>query len=236
MVRLVMFQHNKLSQWKRPYNIPYTEMYRRDGELLKQPIEMRINVCILCLKDYKRATNKITKHPNMCNHCAGSNYKGLPLTITHPRLKRIYTGMLSRVKSKDAHKYKYYRGITVCPQWLTDFNAFKYWSLLNGYTRNLTIDRIDNSKGYFPDTCRWASKNIQARNTRKLMETNTTGYRGVSKRISKVHKHITYYAKVRVNTKDVFIKGNMGTALEAALAYDTYVKENNLEHTTNGLL
>ena len=56
------------------------------------------------------------------------------------------------------------RGITVCDEWRNDFKAFYKWALENGYADNLTIDRIDNNKGYFPDNCRWADAETQCRN------------------------------------------------------------------------
>ena len=36
----------------------------------------------------------------------------------------------------------------------------------NGYQENLTIDRIDNDKGYSPDNCRWVTVKTQNRNAR----------------------------------------------------------------------
>lgn len=36
----------------------------------------------------------------------------------------------------------------------------------NGYQYDLTIDRIDNNKGYLPDNCRWVTMSEQQRNKR----------------------------------------------------------------------
>ena len=36
--------------------------------------------------------------------------------------------------------------------------------MANGYQDNLTIDRIDNDKGYSPDNCRWVDMKIQSNN------------------------------------------------------------------------
>ena len=68
--------------------------------------------------------------------------------------------------------YKNYgaRGVTICDEWLSNFEAFYDWSITNGYGKGLSIDRIDNDKGYYPDNCRWVDMSIQNHNTRRGFE------------------------------------------------------------------
>ena len=56
------------------------------------------------------------------------------------------------------------KGISVCEEWNNDFFAFKEWSIINGYSEELDLDRIDNSKGYSPDNCRYATKKQNSNN------------------------------------------------------------------------
>lgn len=57
------------------------------------------------------------------------------------------------------------RGISICDDWLNNPMSFYMWSIENGYSPGLQIDRIDNNIGYFPHNCRWTTKTINARNT-----------------------------------------------------------------------
>lgn len=82
------------------------------------------------------------------------------------RLYRTFENMFARCYRKNNKSYKYCgaKGIRICNEWLNDKSLFFEWAYNNGYNETLFIDRIDNSKDYTPQNCRWASRKIQDRN------------------------------------------------------------------------
>lgn len=109
-----------------------------------------------------------------------------PTNIIHgksdTRLYKIYGCMKDRCNNKLHPAYFDYgeRGIKICDEWLHDFQAFYDWSMSNEYDETLTIDRIDNNKGYSPDNCRWVDMKTQVRNRRN---TKYITYKGETKTI-----------------------------------------------------
>lgn len=92
-------------------------------------------------------------------------------------LYAIWKSMKGRCLNSNNHAFLDYggRGISVCEEWLNNYKSFYSWAITNGWKSGLTIDRIDNNKGYCPENCRVADRFTQARNKRNNKEISFDG-------------------------------------------------------------
>ena len=122
--------------------------------------------------------------------------------------------MKRRCTALKAKHYKDYggRGITVCAEWLDDFNAF-WCDMGPTWEEGLTLDRENNDGNYEPSNCRWASYQIQA-NNRRMFSNNKTGVTGVY-----VKNNGKYGASVTINRQRYYL-GTFNDVDEASKAID----------------
>lgn len=92
------------------------------------------------------------------------------------RLHGIWKAMRKRCRNENDRCYHLYggRGIKVCNEW-EDFAVFRDWALQNGYSDELTIDRINANGDYSPENCRWATILEQGRNKRETAMVTING-------------------------------------------------------------
>lgn len=93
---------------------------------------------------------------------------------THP-LYSIWRDMTRRCHDDRRKDYRHYggRGITVCERWKGDSGLVNFISdMIEGYQEHLEIDRVDVNKGYSPDNCKWATRQLQVINRRPIEGSN----------------------------------------------------------------
>ena len=107
------------------------------------------------------------------------------------------------------------RGIVMCDSWRDNYQSFKSWSINNGYSDELTIDRIDNNGIYSPDNCRWVNRYVQNNNSshnriisfdgKSMTLSSWASYLGMS--VSGLHKRLKKWPIEKAlrssNTKEV---------------------------------
>lgn len=98
--------------------------------------------------------------------------------LSKTRIYNIWAKMKARCTKESEKSYDRYggRGISVCTEWI-DFVHFYNWSMANGYSKELSIDRINNDGNYEPSNCRWATTKVQASNTSRNVFIEHNGIR-----------------------------------------------------------
>jgi hypothetical protein len=88
--------------------------------------------------------------------------------VDHP-LYGVHNSIIKRCYNPNCKSFKNYggRGILVCDEWRYNFESFYLWATENGWEPGLEVDRIHNDGNYSPENCRFVSRSVNTRNTRR---------------------------------------------------------------------
>lgn len=152
------------------------------------------------------------------NECRGSHKESAT------RLYKIWVQIKRRCLNKNLPSYPMYggRGITICEEWMR-YETFRDWSLANGYSDSLSIDRIDVDGNYEPSNCRWATKSQQVINRRPF---GVIPYDGITP------DKTGYRAQLMLNGKKVYV-GHSTTIKGAVEIRNAYIIDHRLPHKIN---
>jgi hypothetical protein len=114
--------------------------------------------CGKSIKYFSAEINHKYKPRLSCGFCAPSR--------DYPDTWQSYSHMLDRCYNTSHNKYHLYggRGITVDTEWKANFYSFLS-DMGERPSKNYSLERIDNMKGYFKENCRWAMQFEQLLNT-----------------------------------------------------------------------
>jgi len=140
------------------------------------------------------------------------------------RLSNIYDSMKQRCLYKKSKSYKYYKDVIICNEWINSFDNFCEWALYNGYSENLTLDRINNLEGYTPSNCRWATMKTQCNNRKN---NRMVIYEGKEYTLANLEKILNIcQKKIRSNLE-------RGYNIEDIIKISTYLKISEVSYILN---
>ena len=183
--------------------------------------------CQYCNKEFEAILQNVKKGNTKSCGCLNGDAHGL----TYNKFYKTWYNMVYRCVSPKNKDYKNYggRGITVCKEWLDIKNFVAWCDLTHPNIEGISLDRIDVNGNYEPNNCRWSDKTTQAINQR-MKKSNTSGYVGVIWHI----RDKRWVVSIRISKKLINL-GSFKDKIEAVLARDNYIIENNLPHKLSGL-
>ena len=167
--------------------------------------------CKECGKEILVRNDYLQKHSGLCISCNNkklhtNNKYALKHGQYKTRIHRIWRGMKNRCLNKNNANYENYggRGITVCDEWQNKENGFinfYNWAIQNGYNDNLSIDRIDNQEGYYPENCQWITFQENSGKDKLV-------YKPLEERINLYNRRITENKTQREFAKELGVSRN----------------------------
>lgn len=140
------------------------------------------------------------------------------------RIYECWHAMKQRCLNPNNKKYEQYSKLGIDPKWLS-FENF-YEDMSSTYSDELTIERVDNLKGYSKDNCKWATRREQVINREKYK--SSSRYIGVCW----VKGNKKWRATIKVSGKSLHI-GLFINEEDAAKARDKYIVTNGLPNRRN---
>ena len=159
----------------------------------------------------------------------------------HHSVYTLWGGIKNRCTSPQATNYHRYggRGITMYEEWAHDFAAF--YAYVGDRPKGMTLDRIDNNKGYEPGNVRWATRKEQANNR----ETNVVlTYKGETLSLMQWAEKLGYkYGLLRSRWKSglrgrklfappIYIRGKLHTYKGRTMTLPEWVEATGINYQT----
>ena len=158
--------------------------------------------CNYCHNIFLRSYGS-AKRAKSCRHVGIEGKIISQYSWKNKRIERIFAGMKDRCYNENADSYRWYgaKGIKVCDEWIQNPLMFEEWSINNGYTDSMTIDRIDENKWYSPDNCRWVTSkdNSRYKSTTRMIEVDGVSLTGrdwankLGISTNKINKYVRQY-------------------------------------------
>lgn len=167
---------------KKYINVNFEGMCFGRLTVIEDNLKSKVKCLCSCGKEtYVLKSNLIKGNTQSCGclhkEIAKANFSTHNLSKT--RLYRIYLKMKERCYNPKNKAYKNYggRGISICKEWLNDFEKFYNWANTNGYTPALSIERKNVNGNYEPQNCTWIRKSDQSKNRRNCVFIEFNGKR-----------------------------------------------------------